>query len=74
MFRIRIVSTGSNNKAVQIVRKGGHRIKLIKHIGTARDNNSLEQLKKLAGNFIFRNQKQLSLLPEDVFGKKNLNP
>ena len=73
MFRIRIVSTGSNNKAVQIVRKGGHSIKLIKHIGTARDNNSLEQLKKLAGNFIFRNQKQMSLLPEVVFGKQNLN-
>jgi len=49
MFRIRIVSTSSNNKAVQIVRKGGYSIKLIKHIGTARDNNRLEQLKNLPG-------------------------
>lgn len=61
MYRIRVVPTKSRSKAVQVVKRGGHKIEVVKHIGSARLTGEVEKLRKLAWNWIKRNNNQLAL-------------
>lgn len=47
---------------------GGHRIKTVKHLGTANNPDELKQLVDLAVDYIAHHQDQLALLPNVVYG------
>ena len=52
MYRVRTTKTGSGNTAVQIVLNTTHRVNVIKHIGTGKNTQEIEDLKKLAFEYI----------------------
>lgn len=53
---------------MQVVVSGGHRIKIVKHVGTANNSDELKQLGNLAIDYIAHYQDQLALLPNAVYG------
>jgi transposase len=63
MLKIRIIKTGSKNKAVQIVRRKNHTTEIVKHIGTAKNNDELIQLHQLADKYICKRSNAISLFP-----------
>ena len=63
MLKTRIITTGSKNKAVQIVRRKNHITEIVKHIGTARNNDELIQLQQLADKYICKQSNAISLFP-----------
>lgn len=71
MMRVRTTKTGSGNTAVQVVERGNHLIKVIKHIGTARDGDELQELLEKAQRYITQNTNTRPLFPEMFQAKKD---
>jgi len=59
--RLRLVKTKSRSTAVQVGYYLGKRFKLIKHIGSAKEQRKIEELKEIALEFIKSHTPQLSL-------------
>ncbi len=72
MWKVRTTKTASGKTAVQVVNREKHQTKIIKHLGSASDKESLGQLLKLANHYIFEKDNNLPLLPE-AFGIDNKN-
>jgi transposase len=64
MFRVRKVPTKSNATAIQVVKSGGHDVKLVKHIGSAHSPQKINDLISLAHNWISNHNPQLPLFPQ----------
>ena len=47
-MKIRVVTTGSKSKAVQVVKYYNYKRIILKHIGSAQDSRKLEELKLIA--------------------------
>src|ERR1700683_698462 len=76
MFRVRTTKTGSKNTAVQIVEKGNHKIKVVKHIGTAKTDDHLQELLEKAQRYIAQTSNTAPLFPEmsEVKKDQSVNP
>lgn len=70
MYRVRTTKTASHNTAVQVVKQGEHKITVIKHIGTAKDDDELKALREKANRFIIQTSRTTPLFPEIFTGKK----
>lgn len=68
---MRTTKTGSGNTAVQVVERGSHRIKVVKHIGTADDNTKLQELLEKGQRYIMQATKITPLFPEMFNAKRN---
>lgn len=64
MYRVRKVKTKSGSTALQVVQYIGHRVKIAKHIGSAKDDISFDVLLKKANHWIEEQTFQTSLFPE----------
>ena len=64
MYRVRTTKTASKNTAVQIVERGNHTIKVVKHIGTAKTDEELVTLKEKAQAYITQTLSTTPLFPE----------
>ena len=64
MYRVRTTKTAPKNTAVQIVTRGSHKITVIKHIGTAKNDDELQELIEKAHRYILQTSKATPLLPE----------
>ncbi len=73
MFRVRTTKTASGKTAVQIVHRGNHRIKVVKHIGTADGDDDRKKLVEKAQQYIMQTSNMNPLFPE-IFhaGKDNM--
>jgi len=67
VLKVRTTKTGSGNTAVQVVYGQNRRIKVVKHLGSARNEKELKQLVALADQFILACAPTPPLFPE-VFG------
>jgi len=65
MYRVRKVKTKSGSTAIQVVQYVGHRAKIAKHIGSAKDNIEFELLLKKAHQWIEEQTFQTNLFPEE---------
>jgi transposase len=65
MLRIREVKTKSGSTAVQVVQYIGHRAKISKHIGSAKNDQETQALKTLAVDWIEKHTAQTSLFPNE---------
>ena len=63
MYSIRKVTTKSGSTAIQVVQYSGHKAIVLKHIGSAKDEEELVILRQRAMNWIEENTPQLSLFP-----------
>ena len=52
MLKIRVVKTASDSKAVQIVYYADRRTKIFKHVGSAKSQEQIEELKLIASDLI----------------------
>jgi len=64
MYRVRKVRTKSGSTAIQVVQYKGHRAKIAKHIGSAKDELEFELLVKKAQAWIEEQTFQSNLFPE----------
>jgi hypothetical protein len=64
MFRVRKVKTKSGSTAIQVVQYFGHRAKIAKHIGSAKDDMEFDLLFKKAQTWIKEQTFQTNLFPE----------
>jgi hypothetical protein len=64
MYRVRKVKTKSGSTAIQVVQYLGHRAKIAKHIGSAKDDIEFELLLKKAHLWIEEQTFQTNLFPE----------
>jgi hypothetical protein len=64
MLRIRKVKTKSGSTAVQVVQYAGHSAKIVKHIGSAKDDIDRELLISKAQEWIEKYTLQSNLFPE----------
>ncbi len=64
MFRIRKVRTKSGSTAIQVVQYTGHRAKIAKHIGSAKDDIEFDLLLKQGQAWIEEQTFQINLFPE----------
>lgn len=64
MFRVRKVKTKSGSTAIQVVQYFGHRVKIAKHIGSAKDELEYNLLLKEAHSWIEEATLQTILFPE----------
>jgi len=62
--RVRVVTTGSNNLAVQVVYRVQSRTKVVKHLGTSHNDEELANLKRQAEIYIENNLEIAPLFPE----------
>lgn len=67
---IRITKTASKASAVQVVRYENRRVVIVKHIGSAHNEEDVKALKEVALAWIKKNSKQLDLFPSLKFGDK----
>lgn len=65
-MQVRTTKTASGSTAVQVVDRFNQRTKIIKHIGSAKDAFSLENLMKLGRQYIRENNNTTPLFPELV--------
>jgi len=65
MLRIRKVKTKSGALAFQVVQYYGHRVKIVKHIGSAKNEQEIQTIQQLAANWIEKNTAQMNLFPEE---------
>lgn len=65
MFHIRTTKTSSKATAVQIVRYQNRKLIIVKHIGSAHENQELKKLKIIASNWIEQTNRQRSLFPKE---------
>jgi len=63
MFHVRVVRTASGANAVQIVRYVNRKRLVVRHIGSARDDQELEVLLSVAQEWISNQTHQLSVFP-----------
>lgn len=61
MFHIRTTKTASNSIAVQVVRYKNRKLIVVKHLGSARHNDEIQNLKEAAQQWIEKETKQGSL-------------
>lgn len=64
MYKVRKVKTKSGSTAIQVVQYFGHRSKIAKHIGSAKDEHEVTVLRNIAMNWIDKHSMQPSLFPE----------
>jgi len=64
MYSIRKVKTGSGSIAIQVVHYIGHRVKIAKHIGSAKDNLEIRLLRRKANEWIDEQTSQTHLFPD----------
>ena len=64
MLRVRKVKTKSGSTAIQVVQYTGHRAKIIKHIGSAKDDFERDLLITKAQEWIEKYTLQSNLFPE----------
>ena len=64
MFRVRKVRTKSGSRAIQVVQYVGHRSKIAKHIGSAKDDMEFDLLLIKAQSWIADQTFQINLFPE----------
>ena len=64
MLKIRSVKTASGATAIQVVQYQGHRVKIIKHIGSAKVADQINALTQRAQNFITTHTQQASMFAE----------
>ena len=64
MYSIRKVTTKSGATAIQIVQYIGHSSKIIKHIGSTKNEDEGSTLRQLAKDWIAEQTHQISLFPE----------
>ena len=64
MYRVRKVKTKSGSTAIQVVQYFGHRAKIIRHIGSAKDKMEFDLLIKKAQEWIEEHTFQTNLFPE----------
>lgn len=65
MLSIRKVKTKSGSTAIQVVVYQGHKSKIIKHVGSGKNEEEITALHQKANEFIEENSGQISLFPED---------
>lgn len=70
MLRVRTIKTGSGKKAVQVCLRGT-KVVVVKHIGTASNENELIELKRLAVNYIATQNNYPVLFPSFLTESKN---
>lgn len=72
MYRVRTTKTASFKTAVQIVHRGSHKIKVVKHIGTGSNADEVKKLVEKAHRYIIQTSNTKPLFPE-IFrtGKDN---
>lgn len=64
-MHVRTTKTSSGSVAVQVVRYVRRKMEVLTHVGSARNETDLSNLKKIASNWIHsKNNSQLSFLPE----------
>ncbi len=63
-MQVRTTKTASGNTAVQVVERLHHKTKIIKHIGSARDKQALEDLLQLAHQYIREQNRTPPLFPQ----------
>lgn len=68
---IRVTKTASKASAVQVVRYENRRVVIVKHIGSAHNEEDIKKLKEVASVWIKKNSKQLDLFPSLKFGEKS---
>jgi transposase len=64
MFRVRKVRTKSGSTAIQVVQYKGHRAKIAKHVGSAKDDIEYDLLLKKAQAWIEEQTLQANLFPD----------
>lgn len=64
VYKVRKVKTKSGSTAIQVVQYSGHRSKIVKHIGSAKNDLEIVLLRKKAHEWIDGYTKQASLFPE----------
>lgn len=64
-MKIRVVNTASNAKAVQVVRYQNNKRIILRHLGSAHSQESLDDLKLLAQEWIKDYSAQLSIFPDE---------
>jgi hypothetical protein len=64
MLRVRKVKTGSGSTAVQVVQYTGHSAKIVKHLGSARDETERVLLINKAQEWMRKYTLQSNLFPE----------
>lgn len=64
MYRVRTTKTASGKTAVQIVHRGNHQIKVVKHIGTANTDAEIKKLIEKAHRYIIQTSQTNPLFPE----------
>lgn len=67
MLKIREITTASGKKAIQVVRRENHKTFIVKHIGSAGNEEEKKKLIELANSFIISNLQLMPLFPE-IFG------
>jgi len=65
MFKIRVVTTGSKSKAVQVVSYYNNKRKVIKHFGSCKTEDDLTELTGIANEWINDHSDQLSLFNDE---------
>lgn len=64
MYRVRVVQTGkAESKSVQVVARGGHQIKVFKHIGSSKTKEGILALKHKALEWMALHENQAALFP-----------
>lgn len=71
MLRIRKVKTASNKTAVQIVSRVGKTFKMVKHLGSAKNEDELKNLSLLANQLIRGKEKTKPLFPDFFESEKH---
>lgn len=66
MFHIRTIKTASKANAVQVVKYENRKRVIVKHIGSAHDNDKLKKLKEAATSWIDKSNKQQTLFPKEI--------
>ncbi|PIT95904.1 hypothetical protein COT94_03255 [Candidatus Falkowbacteria bacterium CG10_big_fil_rev_8_21_14_0_10_37_14] len=65
MYRVRVVQAGKvGSKSVQVVARGGHQIKVFKHIGSSKRKEGILALKHEALAWIVSHENQTPLFPD----------
>jgi transposase len=64
-MKIRVITTGSNAKAVQVVRYQNNKRVILKHLGSAHTESALSDLLLLAEEWIKSYSEQLSIFPDE---------
>ena len=65
MLKIRVVKTGSSARAVQVVRYQNNKRVVVKHFGSTHTETELNELLKIASDWIKDFTSQLSIFPDD---------